>query len=183
MNKKNQNNKSTIFFAITTLVLICIIGTITFIVVKELYSVKENMPIDNNEIKEGTNNLITAYVNVKIKTKTFELSCDKLEISNNIDNIDYDLVSFHVNLKNLTNQKIILQDYKDFYCLVNNKLQINITDKDTERKRLSKSLKANESSNGYITFKVPKNTKVFNLKYEDALLHIELLNNENSNLN
>ena len=179
MNQKDQNNKSNIFYAITTLVLICIIGTITFIVVKELYTIKENMPIDNTKIKEGTNNLITANVNVKIRTKTFELSCDKLEISNNIDNIDYDLVSFHVNLKNLTNQKKIIQDYKDFYCSVSDKLQINITDKSTERKRLSKSLNANESSNGYITFKVPKDTKVFNLKYEDALLHIELLNNKN----
>ena len=68
MNKKDQNNKSNIFYAITTLVLICIIGTITFIVVKELYTIKENMPINNTKIKEGTNNLITANVNVKIRT-------------------------------------------------------------------------------------------------------------------
>lgn len=177
----NQNNKSIIFYTITALILICILGIISFIVVKELSSVKENIPMNDNKTKEGTNNLITADVNIKIKTKTFELSCDKLEISNNIKDDDYDLVSFHINLKNLTNQKVILQDSKDFYCLVSNKLQTNITDKDLERKKLSKSLNTNESSNGYITFKVPKDTKVFDLKYEDALLHIELLNNKNAN--
>ena len=32
-----------------------------------------------------------------------------------------------------------------------------------------------------VTFEVPKDTKVFDLAYEDALLHIELLNNKNAN--
>lgn len=181
MNQKDQNNKPIIFYALTSLLLICIIGTITFVIANELSSIKENMPVSTNEKKDGTNNLITANVDVKLKTKTFEISCDKLEISNNIDNNEYDLVSFHINLKNLTNQKIILQDNKDFYCSVSNKLQTNITDKDTERKKLSKAVNQNEKTDGYVTFKVPKDTKVYELKYEDALLHIELLNNKNAN--
>ena len=87
-------------------------------------SIKENIPINNNESTNVSNDLITADVDVKIKTKTFELSCDKLEISNDNYNNDYRLVSFHVTLKNLSYQKIIVRDYDDFYCSVSNKLQI-----------------------------------------------------------
>ena len=78
-------------------------------------------------------------------------------------------------------ENTIIQDYKDFYCSVSNKLQTDVTNNDTERKRLSKTININEYSDGYVTFKVPKDTKVFDLAYEDALLHIELLNNKNAN--
>lgn len=56
------------------------------------------MPINNSSTNQS-NDLITADVDVKIKTKTFEFSCNKLEISNDKENDDYRLVSFHVKLK------------------------------------------------------------------------------------
>ena len=181
MEKSTNNKKAIIFYALTSLILICIIGILVFIANKHLSSIKNDMPINNNSTNQS-NDLITADVDVKIKTKTFELSCDKLEISNDNYNNDYRLVSFHVTLKNLSYQKIIVRDYDDFYCSVSNKLQTNVTNKDNERKKLSKTINVNESSDGYITFEVPKDTKVFDLKYEDALLHIELLsNNKNAN--
>ena len=165
MEKSNANNKKAIIlYALTSLILICIIGVLVFIANKHL-----------------SNDLITADVDVKIKTKTFEFSCNKLEISNDKENNEYRLVSFHVKLKNLSNQKLIIQDYEDFYCSVSNKLQTNVTNNDTERKRISKTININEYSDGYVTFEVPKDTKVFDLAYEDALLHIELLNNKNAN--
>ena len=179
--EKSTNNKKTIrFYALTSLILICIIGVLVFIANKHLSSIKNDVPINNSSTNQS-NDLITADVDVKIKTKTFEFSCNKLEISNDKGNDDYRLVSFHVKLKNLSNQKLIIQDYKDFYCSVSNKLQTNVTNNDTERKKLSKTININEYSDGYVTFKVPKDTKVFDLAYEDALLHIELLNNKNAN--
>lgn len=181
MEKSNANNKKAIIlYALTSLILICIIGVLIFVANKHLSSIKNDMPINNNSTNLS-NDLITADVDVKIKTKTFEFSCNKLEISNDNYNNDYRLVSFHVTLKNLSYQKIIVRDYDDFYCSVSNKLQTNVTNKDNERKKLSKTINVNESSDGYITFEVPKDTKVFELKYEDALLHIELLNNKNAN--
>lgn len=181
MEKSNANNKKAIIlYALTSLILICIIGILVFIANKHLSSIKNDMPINNSSTNQS-NDLITADVDVKIKTKTFEFSCNKLEISNDNYNNDYRLVSFHVTLKNLSYQKIIVRDYDDFYCSVSNKLQTNVTNKDNERKKLSKTINVNESSDGYITFEVPKDTKVFELKYEDALLHIELLNNKNAN--
>lgn len=180
MEKSTNNKKAIIFYALTSLILICIIGILVFIANKHLSSIKNDMPINNNSTNQS-NDLITADVDVKIKTKTFEFSCNKLEISNDNYNNDYRLVSFHVTLKNLSYQKIIVRDYDDFYCSVSNKLQTNVTNKDNERKKLSKTINVNESSDGYITFEVPKDTKVFELKYEDALLHIELLNNKNAN--
>lgn len=181
MEKSTNNKKAIIFYALTSLILICIIGILVFIANKHLSSIKNDMPINNSSTNQS-NDLITADVDVKIKTKTFEFSCNKLEISNDNYNNDYRLVSFHVTLKNLSYQKIIVRDYDDFYCSVSNKLQTNVTNKDNERKKLSKTINVNESSDGYITFEVPKDTKVFELKYEDALLHIELLNNKNANL-
>lgn len=180
MEKSTNNKKAIIFYALTSLILICIIGILVFIANKHLSSIKNDMPINNSSTNQS-NDLITADVDVKIKTKTFEFSCNKLEISNDNYNNDYRLVSFHVTLKNLSYQKIIVRDYDDFYCSVSNKLQTNVTNKDNERKKLSKTINVNESSDGYITFEVPKDTKVFELKYEDALLHIELLNNKNAN--
>lgn len=181
MEKSNANNKKAIIlYALTSLILICIIGVLVFIANKYLSSIKNDMPINNNSTNQS-NDLITADVDVKIKTKTFEFSCNKLEISNDKENNDYRLVSFHVKLKNLSNQKLIIQDYEDFYCSVSNKLQTNVTNNDTERKRISKTININEYSDGYVTFEVPKDTKVFDLAYEDALLHIELLNNKNAN--
>ena len=183
MKKEVQNNKPTVIvYTLTSVILIFVICILIFVISKHFSSIKDNMPINNNESTNVSNDLITADVDVKIKTKTFELSCDKLEISNDNYNNDYRLVSFHVTLKNLSYQKIIVQDYDDFYCSVSNKLQTNVTNKDNERKKLSKTINVNESSDGYITFEVPKDTKVFDLKYEDALLHIELLsNNKNAN--
>ena len=177
MEKSTNNKKTIIFYALTSVLLICIICILIFVISKHFSSIKENIPINNNESTNVSNDLIPADVDVKIKTKTFELSCDKLEISNDNYNNDYRLVSFHVTLKNLSYQKIIVRDYDDFYCSVSNKLRTNVTNKDNERKKLSKTINVNESSDGYITFEVPKDTKVFDLKYEDALLHIELLSN------
>ena len=168
MEKSTNNKKTIIFYALTSALLICIICILIFVISKHFSSIKENIPINNNESTNVSNDLITADVDVKIKTKTFELSCDKLEISNDKENDDYRLVSY---------QKIIVRDYDDFYCSVSNKLRTNVTNKDNERKKLSKTINVNESSDGYITFEVPKDTKVFDLKYEDALLHIELLSN------
>ncbi len=177
MNKLSSNNKKTsMFFAITTIILIIIICILSYALSKLITSYKNNIPVDKNKYNNVLNNIITADVDVQIKTKTIEISCDKLEISNFNDN-NYMLVSFHINIKNISYEKLIIEDYKDFYCSVSNKLQTNITNSDIERKRLSKSLPMNEETNGYITFKVPKDTEVFDVSYKDALLHIELLNN------
>ncbi len=177
MNKLSSNNKkATIFFAISTFILIIIVCILSYALSKLITSYKNNIPVDKNNYKNVSNNIITANVDVQIKTKTIDISCDKLEISD-YNNDNYILVSFHINLKNISDEKLIIQDYEDFYCSVSNKLQTNITNSDIERKRLSKTLKTNEETNGYITFKVPKDTKVFDVTYKDALLHIELLNN------
>lgn len=81
MEKSNANNKKAIIlYALTSLILICIIGVLVFIANKHLSSIKNDMPINNNSTNQS-NDLITADVDVKIKTKTFEFSCNKLEIS------------------------------------------------------------------------------------------------------
>ena len=99
MEKSTNNKKTIIFYALTSLILICIIGVLVFIANKHLSSIKNDMPINNSSTNQS-NDLITADVDVKIKTKTFEFSCNKLEISNDKGNDDYRLVSFHVKLKN-----------------------------------------------------------------------------------
>ena len=110
MEKSTNNKKTIIFYALTSLILICIIGVLVFIANKHLSSIKNDVPINNSSTNQS-NDLITADVDVKIKTKTFEFSCNKLEISNDKENDDYRLVSFHIKLKNLSNQKLIIQDY------------------------------------------------------------------------
>lgn len=176
------------------LVATLIIGGIILLIIKEDFSdSNDNSNIFNNTFNNNSNIFnntsnkeeyrdIIAEVNVSAKTKTFEISCDKLEISNKLNNSSeegYEYVSFHIIVKNISKNSLYIQDAFDFHCSVNNESQKYKYNSD--KTEIQFETLPNETSDGYVTFRVPKNSKIFDLKYENTLLHIELLNENSTN--
>ena len=52
MEKSTNNKKTIIFYALTSLILICIIGVLVFIANKHLSSIKNDMPINNSSTNQ-----------------------------------------------------------------------------------------------------------------------------------
>lgn len=187
--KKNATKVSKIIFAVAALIIVIIIFCMILLIIKNDFNnpnknsnIFNNSNLFNNTTNKEEYRDIIAEVNVSATTKKFEISCDKLEISNKLGNESeegYEYVSFHVKIKNLSKSNLYIQSYFDFHCLVNDESQQYKHNSD--KTKIQFETLPDETSDGYVTFRVPKNSRVFDLKYDNTLLHIELLNKNSTN--
>lgn len=128
-----------------------------------------------NNIKEEEPTKVN--YNEEAITSKYTIKCDNVkevkELTFKTPKEGYTFYTFHILLENLDKEEIFMFN-SDISCIVNGIIQNNVTQYDDIDNHINKIITSNTKAQGNFTFEVPKNTKVFDIKYKNTTIHIEL---------
>lgn len=165
----HTNKVASIIKIISMIIILASIGIIIYT------TININKFNTTNSIKEEEPTKVN--YNEEAITSKYTIKCDNVkevkELTFKTPKEGYTFYTFHILLENLDKEEIFMFN-SDISCIVDGIIQNNVTQYDDIDNHINKIITSNTKAQGNFTFEVPKNIKVFDIKYKNTTIHIEL---------